>query len=53
MLADGKIGPDELALLHVADDPAEVREDRQPRTPGPVVPVKCGQRAAATAAPYP
>ncbi|HEY6492108.1 MAG TPA: TIGR00730 family Rossman fold protein [Trebonia sp.] len=24
MLADGKIGPDELSLLHVADEPAEV-----------------------------
>jgi predicted Rossmann-fold nucleotide-binding protein len=24
MLADGKIGADELALLHVADTPAEV-----------------------------
>jgi uncharacterized protein (TIGR00730 family) len=24
MLADGKIGPDELALIHVADDPEEV-----------------------------
>jgi uncharacterized protein (TIGR00730 family) len=24
MLSDGKIGPEELALLHVADDPAEV-----------------------------
>jgi predicted Rossmann-fold nucleotide-binding protein len=24
MLAEGKIGPDELTLLHIADDPADV-----------------------------